>query len=185
MTVLVTGASGFVGSLLVPRLQDAGATVRAAGRSTDRIEDALMRSRGARMLGGVTLHELDALTGTGLEPALEGVEVAYYLIHSMEPTRDAATSFAERDRRAAENFAAAARRAGVARIVYLGGHEPRGGGGGRVSSPGAAGGRAPRRGRRSTERHAFTSHVTSQAASRSSGSSKPRCRAAWHCVHRS
>jgi len=86
----------------------------------------------------------DVLYDEGLERALEGVEVAYYLIHSMEPASagkgksaakpgrrsavesagQAGEDFPTRERRAAENFTAAARRAGVARIVYLGGPLP-------------------------------------------------------------
>jgi uncharacterized protein YbjT (DUF2867 family) len=74
----------------------------------------------------------DVLTGEGLSRALEGVEVAYYLIHSMEsrPTSGVAgrqDSFAERERVGANTFAAHARRAGVGRIVYLGGLQPRSG----------------------------------------------------------
>jgi uncharacterized protein YbjT (DUF2867 family) len=65
----------------------------------------------------------DALTGDGLARALRGIEVAYYLIHSMEraPARGQVSPFPERERIAAENFAAAAARAGVPRLVYLGG----------------------------------------------------------------
>src|SRR5690606_25345454 len=67
----------------------------------------------------------DAVTGDGLDAALDGVEVAYYLIHSMEPSPDGAeAAFAARERAAAERFAAAARAAGVRRIVYLGGLVP-------------------------------------------------------------
>lgn len=72
----------------------------------------------------------DVLTGEGLADALEGVEVAYYLIHSMEsgPTDTASPhGFAERERLAASTFAAYAQRAGVERIVYLGGLLPRSG----------------------------------------------------------
>jgi uncharacterized protein YbjT (DUF2867 family) len=66
----------------------------------------------------------DVLSGEGLDGALEGIDVAYYLIHSMERTGPRASPFSERERLAAENFAAAARRAGVRRIVYLGGLVP-------------------------------------------------------------
>ena len=61
------------------------------------------------------------MSGAGLDEALDGIEVAYYLIHSMETAADA---FVSRERRSAENFAAAAERAGVGRIVYLGGPVP-------------------------------------------------------------
>lgn len=67
----------------------------------------------------------DVLTGAGLTRALADVEVAYYLVHSMEGTPDGAALFAERERLAAETFAAAAVEAGVRRIVYLGGLVPR------------------------------------------------------------
>jgi nucleoside-diphosphate-sugar epimerase len=64
----------------------------------------------------------DAVTGAGLEEALHDIEVAYFLIHSMEPSLEA--PFPARERHAAENFARAARAAGVERVVYLGGIQP-------------------------------------------------------------
>src|SRR5215211_6121839 len=114
MTVLVTGITGFVGAALVPRLQADGHTVRGFARSAERVSRA-----------GVRADELvigDAVAGAGLERALDGVDCAYYLIHSMEGP---AASFEEQERRAADHFAAAAARAGVRRIVYLGGLVPR------------------------------------------------------------
>jgi uncharacterized protein YbjT (DUF2867 family) len=123
MTVLVTGASGFVGSLLAPRLANAGRPVRALGRSVERTRAALARTGPASE--GIEVVRGDAVTGAGLEAALAGVEVAYYLIHSMEPAGAPVRSFAERERRAAAHFAEAAQAAGVARIVYLGGLVPR------------------------------------------------------------
>ena len=67
----------------------------------------------------------DVTTGAGLKAALDGAEIAYYLIHAMEPSADG--SFADRERRGAERFAAAAAAAGVRRVVYLGGLLPQGG----------------------------------------------------------
>jgi uncharacterized protein YbjT (DUF2867 family) len=121
MHVLVTGSSGFVGSALIPRLQDDGHAVRALARDEARLRRALGERDGAAQ------HDLDVVigdvvSGAGLEAALSDVEVAYYLIHSMERSTDG--PFPEREHRAGENFAAAARRAGVRRIVYLGGLLP-------------------------------------------------------------
>jgi uncharacterized protein YbjT (DUF2867 family) len=153
MRILVTGASGFVGSLLVPRLLSDGHAVRALGRDPARVCAALAvtsseagmpgaRARRQQARGetetapdarfGLTTNEVevlrgDALSGEGLAAALAGVDVAYYLIHSMERPSPAGdrVPFDERDRIAARNFADAAARAGVARILYLGGLLPR------------------------------------------------------------
>jgi uncharacterized protein YbjT (DUF2867 family) len=111
--VLVTGASGFVGAALIPRLQRDGHSVRAFGRAAGRVR------------AKVPVVEGDAVTGAGLDTALEGVECAYFLIHSMETAGLAnGGDFAERDRRAAAAFADAARRTGVRRVIYLGGLVP-------------------------------------------------------------
>jgi uncharacterized protein YbjT (DUF2867 family) len=126
MRILVTGASGFVGSLLAPRLSGDGHEVRALGRDPGRVSSALARSRLTRRGGdGPEVLRGDLLTGAGLDRALQDVEVAYYLIHSMERSAPASAPFSLRERLAAENFAAGARRAGVSRIVYLGGLVPR------------------------------------------------------------
>jgi uncharacterized protein YbjT (DUF2867 family) len=113
MTVLVTGASGYVGAALVPRLRAAGHRVRGYGRSAARIRVPVDE-----------VVEGDAVLGSGLEQALDGVEVAYFLIHSMEGPGN---GFADLERKAAEQFAAAAAGAGVRRIVYLGGLVPQDG----------------------------------------------------------
>ena len=112
MNVLVTGATGFVGAALIPRLQAAGHTVRAYARRPDAVPPGLEVVQG------------DAIAGTGLDEALDGIDCAYYLIHSMEPSLDG--SFADRDRRAATKFAEAAQAAKVGRTIYLGGLVPAG-----------------------------------------------------------
>jgi uncharacterized protein YbjT (DUF2867 family) len=115
MRILVTGATGFVGATLIPRLLQEGHELRALSRDPTRITVS-----GAQAMRG------DVVSGEGLPQALQGVEVAYYLVHSMEAARDGArpSGFPERERVGALRFAAAARRAGVARIVYLGGPMP-------------------------------------------------------------
>ena len=80
MNVLVTGASGFVGAALIPRLQHDGHDVRAFGRAAGRV-----RAR-------VPVVEGDAVTGAGLDAALDGVGCAYFLIHSMEGSADGSFS---------------------------------------------------------------------------------------------
>jgi uncharacterized protein YbjT (DUF2867 family) len=111
---LVTGATGYVGGQLLERLRDEGRDVRALVRDPSRLRPA----------DGLETMRGDLLTGTGLDAALDGCSVAYYLVHSMEAATDDAGDFATRDRRAAERFATAATAAGVERVVYLGGLAP-------------------------------------------------------------
>lgn len=112
MKALVFGASGYIGTNLVPRLLDAGVSVVAAARHIDVLE--------GRNWDAVELVEADALDPATLVRACEGVDVAFYLVHSMASGSD----FAVRDRAAAANFRDAAARAGVGRILYLGGLQP-------------------------------------------------------------
>ncbi|MBM4186739.1 MAG: SDR family oxidoreductase [Gemmatimonadetes bacterium] len=107
--VLLTGATGYVGGRLVPLLADAGWRVRCLARQPERLA--------ARVPAGVEVVPGDVLDAASLSRAMEGVEAAYYLVHSMGTTGD----FEAEDRIAADNFAAAAQTAGVRRIIYLGG----------------------------------------------------------------
>jgi uncharacterized protein YbjT (DUF2867 family) len=112
--VLVFGASGYIGSHLVPWLAARGLQVRAAARRADALA--------ARGWPGVACVAADALDATSLDAALAGIRTAYYLVHSMA----AGPTFPQVDRQAAERFRDAAARAGVERIVYLGGLVPPG-----------------------------------------------------------
>ena len=111
---LVTGATGYIGGRLVPRLLAAGYRVRCLARQAGRLRDAPWAGEVEIAVGDVSRAET-------LAAALDGVEVAYYLIHSLGQR-----SFEAADRAGAANFATAARAAGVRRIVYLGGPEPTG-----------------------------------------------------------
>src|SRR4051794_5779934 len=114
MRILVTGITGYVGSALAPRLVAAGHDVRGFARDASR-----------STVPGVPVMEGDAVAGRGLDEALHGVDTAYFLIHSMEASANG--GFAEQELRAAENVIEAAGRAGVSRLVYLGGLVPAGG----------------------------------------------------------
>lgn len=114
-TALVTGATGYIGGLLVDPLLAAGWSVRVLTRSSQRLA-------GRPWLERVDVVEGDATEPADLDRALTGVDVAYYLLHSMDGKGD----FAERDRRLARSFSDAAGSAGVRRIVYLGGIHPAG-----------------------------------------------------------
>lgn len=108
--ILVTGATGYIGGRLVPRLLEKGHSVRCLARQPKNLE--------GRHWNGVEIVQGDVLKPESLDAAMRDVDVAYYLVHSM---RAGESGFEERDRSAARSFAAAARKAGVSRIVYLGG----------------------------------------------------------------
>lgn len=107
--VLLTGPTGYVGGRLRRRLEERGVRVRCMARQAARLT--------GRVGASTEIVEADVLDPGSLADAMEGVDTAYYLIHSMGSAED----FEERDRTAAQNFAQAARRAGVRRVIYLGG----------------------------------------------------------------
>jgi len=107
--VLVTGATGYIGGRLVPYLLERGHLVRCVARSPERLA--------AHHWSGVEIVHADLEEPAVFWNALDGIEVAYYLVHSMA----VGSAYRERDRQMALHFAEAAARAGVQRIVYLGG----------------------------------------------------------------
>lgn len=112
MRALVTGATGFIGSLLIPELLAKGVQVRALTRNAGKF----------RALPGAEVVQGDMLDRSSLPAALKEVEAAYYFVHSMsKDTRGTGLSFAERDQLAAQNFVDVAGEQGVKRIIYLGG----------------------------------------------------------------
>jgi uncharacterized protein YbjT (DUF2867 family) len=124
--ILLTGVSGFAGTALLPRLLEQGHEVRALARDRSRVESALEPIEDVS-LDDIELTIGDTLSGAGVLGAMRSIDVAYYLIHSMEPASGgvSASSFPARERASAETFAQAARAAAVGRIVYLGGPLPR------------------------------------------------------------
>lgn len=107
--VLLTGATGYVGGRLIRRLEERGHRLRCMARVAAHLD--------GRIGKGTEVVEGDVLDPDTLGPALDGVDTAFYLVHSMGDAGD----FADKERRAAENFARAASAAGVRRIVYLSG----------------------------------------------------------------
>lgn len=108
-TILLTGATGYVGGRLLPLLENQNCSVRCLVRRPEELRDRV----------GPRTHIVkgDLLDRQGLTEALCGIDTVYYLVHSMGSAGD----FAEHDRQAARNFATAASEAGVRRIIYLGG----------------------------------------------------------------
>ena len=108
--ILVTGATGYIGGRLVPRLLEMGYRVRCLVRDPSRLQ-------GRPWQGQVEIVAGDVLQPDSLAQAMAGVRVAYYLVHSL----GGGTDFHERDMNAARNFGAAARAAGIERLIFLGG----------------------------------------------------------------
>ncbi len=113
LPVLVTGATGYVGGRLVPRLLDAGYRVRCLARSAPKLAARTWASNPR-----VEIREADLADTDAVADAMRGCGAAYYLVHSMLST---GVRYADVDRRLARSFATAAARAGIARIIYLGG----------------------------------------------------------------
>lgn len=107
--VLLTGASGYVGGRLLPMLERLSVVVRCLARHPDKLRSCVA--------GTTQIVQGDVLDAPSLDEALHGVHTAYYLVHLMSGSKD----FEKDDRQAAKNFAEAAKKSGVRRIIYLGG----------------------------------------------------------------
>ncbi len=106
--MLLTGATGYVGGLLLPLLEQQPVFVRCLARNPDKIHKS---QESTQVVRG------DVLDVASLDAAMQGVRTAYYLVHLMSGSKD----FEREDRQAAVNFASAAKNAGISRIIYLGG----------------------------------------------------------------
>lgn len=109
LSILVTGATGFIGSRLVSVLSSSGYTVK--GLSRKKLADTK----------NIKYIQADVFNLDQLKSAMHGINIAYYLLHSMEGSKSEWQEFASRERIQAENFLNAATTAGVKRIIYLGG----------------------------------------------------------------
>ena len=108
-SIMVTGATGFIGARLISHLSELGYSIKGMSRRT--IPDT----------PNVKYVKADVFDVSQLENALNGVDIAYYLLHSMEGSKDHWKEFASREKIQAKNFLEAATKAGVKRIIYLGG----------------------------------------------------------------
>jgi len=113
MRVLVTGATGYVGGRLIPRLLEAGYHVRIMARNSQRLRDRPWASQ-------VEIVEADVLKPNTLRTALAEVHTAFYLIHALGAGKD----FLEKEQLGARHFAQAAAEAGIRHLIYLGGLQP-------------------------------------------------------------
>jgi uncharacterized protein YbjT (DUF2867 family) len=108
-TILLTGGSGYVGGRLIPLLEQQPVKLRCLARHPDKLRPRVKET--------TEIIQGDVLDAPSLDKALAGVQTAYYLIHLMSGSKE----FEREDRRAATVFAEAAKKAGVGRIIYLGG----------------------------------------------------------------
>jgi uncharacterized protein YbjT (DUF2867 family) len=111
--ILLTGATGYVGGRLCPRLLRAGYRVRVLTRSVEKLKSRPWSGNKRLEIVKSNLDDIESLT-----EAMKGVDEAYYLVHSMQT---AGSSFAKQDEKLAKNFATAASAACISRIIYLGG----------------------------------------------------------------
>lgn len=109
LSILVTGATGFIGSRLVSVLSSSGYAVK--GLSRKKLVDAK----------NIKYIQADVFNLDQLKSAMHGIDIAYYLLHSMEGSKSEWQEFASRERIQAQNFLNAATASGVKRIIYLGG----------------------------------------------------------------
>lgn len=107
--ILLTGATGYVGGRLFPLLKKKNLSIRCLVRHPDKIAGHRFR--------GATIQQGDVISGEGLAEALQGIHTAYYLVHALASDRD----FEKKEQLGAEKFAAAAKAAGVEKIIYLSG----------------------------------------------------------------
>ncbi len=115
-TILLTGATGFIGGRLLRRLTEKGYNVRCLVRSKSKFQSLFPDLPAGGLIEG------DLVQGTGLAQAMHGVDASYYLVHSMGSENQGEKSeFADRDRIAAENFLQSAEDAGISRVIYLSG----------------------------------------------------------------
>ena len=108
-SILITGATGFIGSKLIQKFSEKGYTI--TGMSRQEMDNK----------AGIKYVKADVFNPEELEKAMEGIEVAYYLLHSMEGDSKHWKEFASREKIQAQNFLSAATKAGIKRIIYLGG----------------------------------------------------------------
>src|SRR5437868_4029211 len=106
---LLTGGSGYVGGRLIPLLENQPVKLRCLARIPEKMRSLVQPS--------TEIVQGDVLDPASLDRALQGVQTAYYLVHLMSGSKD----FEKQDREAATNFAGAAKKSGVRRIIYLGG----------------------------------------------------------------
>jgi uncharacterized protein YbjT (DUF2867 family) len=109
LLILLTGGSGYVGGRLIPLLEKQGVKLRCLARNPEKMQSGVQP--------GTELVQGDVLDSASLDRALQCVHTAYYLVHLMSGSKD----FEKEDRQAALNFAQTAKKAGVQRIIYLGG----------------------------------------------------------------